>query len=106
MKIELKTVKSNPLLERREVSFEVENSKTPNRLEVKRELASILKMDEDKVWVRHMTTKTGTHLTIGFAHIYNDPQKALLVEPKHIIKRNKPPVEENKNEDKTEDQEG
>lgn len=103
MNIELKMVKSNPLFERREISFEIEASKTPSRLDVRKELASMLKTDKDSVWVKHMVTRTGTHLTIGLAHIYDDPQKALSVEPKHIIKRNKPPVEENKGEDKEAD---
>ncbi|MBS7631505.1 30S ribosomal protein S24e [Candidatus Bathyarchaeota archaeon] len=94
MKIELKTVKSNPLFERREVSFKIEDSKTPSRLEVRKELATMLKTDEDCVWVKHMATRTGTNLTIGLVHVYDNPQKALSVEPKHIIKRNKPSTKE------------
>jgi len=94
MKIELKMIKSNPLFERREVSFEIEDSKTPSRLEVRKELATMLKTNEDSVWIKHMATRTGTHLTIGLAHVYDNPTKALSVEPKHIVKRNKPSAEE------------
>jgi ribosomal protein S24E len=36
-----------------------------------------------------LETKTGTRQTIGLAHVYDDPEHALKVEPKHIIDRNK-----------------
>jgi len=45
----------------------------------------------DRVWIRSIETKTGTHTTIGLAHVYNDPGKALVVEPDYIIQRNQKP---------------
>ena len=51
----------------------------------------MLKVELDKVWVRSIETKTGTHTTIGLAHVYNDPGKALVVEPDYIIQRNQKP---------------
>ncbi len=51
----------------------------------------MLKVELDKVWVRSIATKTGTHTTIGLAHVYNDPGKALVVEPDYIIQRNQKP---------------
>ncbi len=83
----------NPLIGRREVTFEVEETATPSRAEVRRELAVILKVDLDRVWVRRLETKTGTHRTVGLAHVYDDAAKALEVEPEHIIKRNQPKAE-------------
>ncbi len=51
----------------------------------------MLKVELDKVWVRSIETKTGTHTTVGLAHVYKDPGKALIVEPDYIIQRNKKP---------------
>jgi ribosomal protein S24E len=54
-------------------------------------LAVLLKVELDRVWVRSIETKTGTHTTVGLAHVYNDPGKALVVEPDYIIQRNQKP---------------
>jgi ribosomal protein S24E len=54
-------------------------------------LAVLLKAELDQVWVRSIETKTGTHMTVGLAHVYNDPGKALVVEPGYIIQRNQKP---------------
>jgi len=62
-------------------------------VEVRRELAAMLKADLERVWVRRMGTKTGTHRTVGLAHVYDDAAQALAVEPEHIIERNKLPQE-------------
>ena len=48
-------------------------------------------MELDNVWVRSINTKTGTHTTVGLAHVYKDPGKALVVEPEYIIQRNQKP---------------
>ncbi len=48
-------------------------------------------MELDRVWVRSIETKTGTHTTVGLAHVYKDPGKALVVEPEYIIQRNQKP---------------
>lgn len=60
---------------------------------MRRELAEILKADLERVWLRRFETKTGTHLTLGLAHVYDDAAKALEVEPEHIIVRNQPQEE-------------
>jgi ribosomal protein S24E len=54
-------------------------------------LAVLLKVELDKVWVRSIETKTGVHTTVGLAHVYKDPGKALEVEPDYIIQRNQKP---------------
>ncbi|UCH56933.1 MAG: 30S ribosomal protein S24e [Candidatus Bathyarchaeota archaeon] len=84
----------NPLISRREVTFEVEEPATPNRSEIRRELAVLLKTEIDQVWVRSLDTKSGTHRTVGLAHVYDDAERALQVEPDHIIKRNQIPAKE------------
>lgn len=50
-----------------------------------------MKVELDQVWVRSIETKTGTHKTVGLAHVYIDPGKALVVEPEYILQRNQKP---------------
>lgn len=73
------------------MTFEIQQPSTPTRSEVRREIAVLLKAELDRVWIRKMETKTGTNLTVGLAHVYDDPAKALQVEPEHIIRRNQQP---------------
>ena len=51
-------------------------------------MAVLLKVELDKVWVRSIRSKNGTHTTVGLVHVYDDPGKALVVEPNYIIRRN------------------
>lgn len=104
LKTDLKTTRTNPLIGRKEIEFEIKVQATPSRAEVRRDIAVIMKTDLDKVWVRQIETKTGTHTTVGLVHVYDDAAKALQVEPEHIIKRNQAPAPEVKEEDKKEDE--
>jgi len=90
LKLELTSTKNNPLIGRREVAFRVEEKSTPDRSGIKVELATALRVNLDQVYVREIETKSGTHVTVGLAHVYDDPATALKVEPKHVIKRNEP----------------
>lgn len=94
MKLELTSTKINPLIGRREVAFKIEEKSTPNRSGIKVELATALRVNLDQVYVQEIETKSGTHVTLGVAHIYDDPATALKVEPKHVIRRNSPKAPE------------
>ncbi|MFP3951115.1 MAG: 30S ribosomal protein S24e [Candidatus Bathyarchaeia archaeon] len=83
------TTKENPLLGRKELTFKVVEPSTPERRTIRTELAEILDTDLANVYVRKVETKTGTRLTIGEAHIYNEKERALEVEPEYIIERNR-----------------
>ena len=104
LKTDLKTTRTNPLIGRKEIEFEIKEQATPSRAEVRRDIAVIMKTDLDKVWVRQIETKTGTHTTVGLVHVYDDAAKALQVEPEHIIKRNQAPAPAVEKEDKKEDE--
>ena len=93
MKIKITSKEQNPLLKRREITFEVEHKETggtPSRLEVRKELASKLKKDVELVYVKRMETRTGTMTVVGKATAYDSAEQAKLVEPEHIIIRNTP----------------
>ena len=94
MDVKIVSSKDNPLLKRREVQFRIEHgpqSKTPARLDVRKALASELKLGEELVFVRDMRTLTGTGTATGHANVYQTAAQAKLVEPDYIMKRNNPP---------------
>jgi ribosomal protein S24E len=91
MEIKLVSVKKNPLLNRKEVDFLVEQkTKTPSRLEIKKSIADELKVSEEIVFVKKMRTLTGSNITVGIANIYDSIKHADLIESDHIKKRNQP----------------
>ena len=100
MEVKIISKKDNPLLKRMETGFKIEQglqTKTPLRLEVKRALSIELKTSEELVFIKRMKTLTGTHTTVGVAHVYEDEKQARSVEPEYILKRNKP-LEQKKEE--------
>lgn len=95
MKIKVTSKKRNPLLKRREVIFEVNHRQagsTPPRLQVRKELASLMKSDLELVYVKRLETRTGTMVAIGEANAYDSVEDAKLVEPEYVIARNVPSV--------------
>lgn len=93
MKVKILSKEHNPLLKKREVTFQVEHADkggTPSRLEARKQLATLLKTDLELVYVKKMETKTGTTIAFGKANAYDSVEQARLVEPKHIVARNVP----------------
>ncbi|RLI10961.1 30S ribosomal protein S24e [Candidatus Bathyarchaeota archaeon] len=91
MELKHVTYKYNPLLERKEVYFEIDHSdkgSTPSRMEVRRMLAEHFGVEVDRVIVRKVETMTGTMMARGEAHIYDSVEMARFVEPEHILRRN------------------
>jgi len=94
MKVRIISKEYNPLLKRKEVNFKVEHTETggtPNRFEVRKELATLLKTALELVYVEKIETKTGTMTAVGEASAYDSVEQAKIVEPKHIVARNVPP---------------
>jgi small subunit ribosomal protein S24e len=96
MEVKIVSTKENPLLKRKEVDFRVEQGpkgKTPPRLEVKKAVATELKVSEEVVFIKRMRTMTGTNTAVGVANAYETVEQAKFIEPEYIIKRNSPPAE-------------
>jgi len=94
MDIEIVSDKENQLLKRRELYFRVKHEQmgsTPQRLEVRKAIASALKAKVDLVFIEKLETKTGTHTAVGLASVYDSIDQARLVEPEYITQRNVPP---------------
>jgi small subunit ribosomal protein S24e len=102
MKVKIVSKDHNPLLKRKELTFRIEHDKnggTPTRVEVRKQLATLLKTDLELVYIKHMETKTGTMFAIGEANAYESIEQANLIEPKHIVSRNVPPEKPEKAEE-------
>ena len=102
MKVKIVSKEQNPLLKRKEVTFRIEhaqNGGTPTRLEVRKQLATLLKTDIELVYIKQLETKTGTMIAMGEANAYESIEQANLIEPKHIIARNAPPEKPEKAEE-------
>jgi small subunit ribosomal protein S24e len=105
MEIKITLKKENPLLKRKEIAFQVQQTPqggTPPRLEVKKAVADALATNADVVFVTKFETRTGMNTAVGTANVYDSVEQAKLVEPEHIIKRNSPPAEKPKEEEKKE----
>ena len=89
VKLELTSTKINKVVGRKELAFKIVEASTPSRADVRREISVLMRTELDNVYVRSLDTKSGTRVTTGIAHVYNDASTALAVEPKHIIIRNK-----------------
>ncbi len=104
MKVTIKQQQYNPLLKRKEITFEVDHRQTkgtPTRLEVRNALAEMLKAKPEVVCLKRIQTKTGTMTAIGEANAYDTAEQATLIEPKYIIERNTP-KEKKETDEKTE----
>jgi len=91
MKVNIISKKQNPLIKRKEITFNVDhaqNGGTPTRVEVSNQLASLLKTKSELVYVKNFKTKRGTMVAVGEANVYESIEYAKLNEPKHIIARN------------------
>jgi ribosomal protein S24E len=102
MEVKIVSTKQNSLLKRKEVDFRVDQGpkgKTPERLEVKKAIATKLKVKEELVFIKKMKTMTGTNTAVGVANAYETVEQAKFIEPEYIRKRNSPP-EEPKEEEK------
>lgn len=88
--LEVKADIKNSLLKRREIVFIVDHSLsgTPNRLDLRKKIASKLNEDLDKVYITKLLGLAGQNKTKGIAHVYEDPKLALKIEQAYIIKRN------------------
>ncbi|TRO43207.1 hypothetical protein E2P30_02790 [Candidatus Bathyarchaeota archaeon] len=96
MEVKIISTKKNSLLKRKELDFMVEQGprgKTPVRLEVKKAIATQLKVNENLVFIKKMKTRTGTTTTVGLANAYETVEQANFIEPDYIRKRNSPPEE-------------
>jgi small subunit ribosomal protein S24e len=90
VEIKILEEKPNPLLHRREYSFEVSHATaaTPRRDEVRGEFAKLTKAPKDRVIIERMQARYGTATTRGEAVVYETAELAKSTEREHILVRN------------------
>jgi small subunit ribosomal protein S24e len=90
VEIKILEEKPNPLLHRREYSFEVSHATaaTPRRDEVRGEFAKLTKAPKDRVIIERMQARYGTATTRGEAIVYETAELAKSTEREHILVRN------------------
>jgi small subunit ribosomal protein S24e len=91
MNLDIKVIseKSNPMLNRREIVFKViHDEATPSRKSVVDRLAATMNSRQGLVFVDRLRTDFGRRETIGYAKIYETPERAKQVERPHIFERN------------------
>lgn len=100
LKIEVLSDQEDKLLERRQISFKVTHQKaaTPNRIEIRKQLADTLKVDPETIQLRPLKQKTGRNEADGIALIYKSAERARLIEREYLADRLKP--KEKKEEEK------
>ncbi|PVX26323.1 MAG: 30S ribosomal protein S24e [Candidatus Bathyarchaeum sp.] len=106
MKVNIISKEQNPLMKRKEITFSVDHAQTggtPSRVEVRRQLASLLQTKPELVFVNGLKTKTGTMVAVGDANVYESVEQAKLMEPKHVIARNVLPEKKTEEPQKSEE---
>jgi len=94
MKIKIEEKTENPLLNRQDITFQVDHSgsATPPRSDVRAKLAAMLNCKEDQLYITKLDGQYGQSATLGYAHLYPSKEVAVTHEQSHIIKRH--PAEE------------
>lgn len=84
MNIKLVKEAEAPLLSRKVLSFEIEysGSKTPSKEDVRKTIASLQKVKEELVVVKHVYPRFGKSKAEIIAHVYNAIQDLKNYEPK------------------------
>jgi len=101
VKVEIKSKERNPLLERTEVSFVIENAeKTPSRKELREKLAALLGAKEENLVVGHIVHEFGKMQAEGSAMLYESQKNLEVLELESVQRKNFPEKHAKKEEKK------
>jgi len=98
MEFKVKQDTYNPLLKRKELSLDVEHDSqgSPSRTSLRDAVAAKYSTKAENVFIVEIGTKTGTQYSVCEVQVYDDPETAKRVVPKHIQIRNLPSEERKK----------
>lgn len=90
MEIRIVEDRTNPLLKRHELRFEIAHATaaTPTRDSVRTELAKAVHAAKDRVVIERMRPRFGTAVTRGEANVYDSADAAKSITREHILVRN------------------
>lgn len=91
LKLEILESRDNKLIGRKELIVKVDHwpQGTPPRKELRELIAQMLKVDPEAVYVRKVRTEYGRCESLARIHVYESAQRALQIEPAHIVKKNR-----------------
>ena len=90
--IEIIEEKKNPIIDRIELKVRVDHygNGTPNRLEVKKKVASLQGSDEQLTIIKNIQTYFGSTQDLAEVYVYDSEKELQFFEPFHIQVRNLP----------------
>lgn len=89
MELELVSRRENSLLKRDELVFRVRfRGGTPSRRELREMIARHLGKSPANIFIRRISTEYGKEEALVFVMAYHSRAMALMMEPKHIIRKN------------------
>ena len=94
--IEVVEVRENKMVGRREVKLMVDHfgKGTPKRSEIREALSKMFDAPLDNIYVINISTEYGLNRSWVLAHIYDSAERALQIEPEHIVRKNRGVKEE------------
>ena len=92
LKIEIIEEKKNPIIDRMELKVRIDHygNSTPNRLEVKKTVASQHGSDEKLTIIKNIKTYFGSTKDLAEIYVYDNEKELQFFEPFHIQVRNLP----------------
>jgi small subunit ribosomal protein S24e len=94
MEIQIIKDKTNPILNRREISLKVKERATPSRVDVKGKLAALLNSKPELIVIEHLDTIYGKQELVGTACIYQSEERLKQLAHQHLVARDAPKVKE------------
>ena len=94
MEIQIIKDKTNPLLNRREISVAVKSKTTATRIELKNKLAALLNSKPELIVVEHLDTIYGKQEMVGTVSLYETEERLKQLAHQHLIARDAPKVVE------------
>ena len=90
MDVKILEERPNPLLHRKEYTFEVDHAgaATPPRADIRKELAKLVKVPADRLVIERMNARFGTAKTRGEAMAYASKEAVDVTVREHILIRN------------------
>ena len=86
--MEILKERKTPLLGRTRYTLKLEyEGSTPSRAKIQEQLAVKLKVDKEKVVIKHLYTRYGSKEAHIVAHVYDSVDHVKQLEPKHLLKK-------------------
>lgn len=91
LSVEILEARVNKLIGRREFIVKVSYwpKGTPSRQLLREQIAGMLGVDPELVYVRKVKTEYGMCESLARVHVYDSIERALSIEPDYIVKRNR-----------------